>query len=93
MLKRIFLVISLLLLVRLGWDFFAEYNFHHTYYNSMLESRQNWKVTLVGLIFGLIPVCYLLFAKHKSWWGTVGTLALGLVLFCISYVAIKADLF
>ncbi len=93
MVRKIFLVVSLVLLIALGRSFFAEYHAQHTYYADMLSSWANWKIVLIGFIFGLIPAGYLLFAKHKKFRGVVGSLFAGLALFNIAYVAIKADLF
>src|SRR5690606_36168946 len=45
-----------------------------------------------GFIFASIPAGYLLFAKQKKRRGVVATLFVGLFLFMLTYVEIKAEL-
>ena len=93
MLRNVFLVISTLLVVFLGYSFFQEYFALHPYYDQMLASNQNWKVVIRWLVFALIPAWYLFYAKKKTFWWVIWSLFIWLYLFTLTYINIKASVY
>ena len=91
--KKIFSIISLFLLIYLGWTFFDEYLIHHAYYEKMLSNWTHVKIVLVGIIFSLLPVSYIVFAKKKKFFTLLACLFWWLFLFMVTYINIKADLY
>lgn len=91
MIKKVFLVLSLLLLGYLWFTFFGEYMANHGYYTSMLSSWDNGRTILSALIFALAPAIYLLFARQKNFWWIAFLLLLNLFFFGILYIGMRSE--
>gem|GEM_PF-6363305 len=89
MLKRVFLIISLLLLAYLGYEFWDTYMATHTYYTKMLASDSNWKIIISGLLFSLLPGLYLIYAKKTKLITLISLFFLGLILFGFVFTTTK----
>ena len=89
MIKKIFLILSCLLLVYLGIQLYDGYLATHSYYADMLATGTNWKILGRWVVASLIPGLYLVYAKQKSLWVVLWALCVGLILFGVSYTSIK----
>lgn len=92
MVRKIFLVLSILLVVLFGRSFFQEYLAIHPYYIKMLGNMENRKILWRWCFFALIPSLYLMYAKKKSFFVIIIALFLGLFFFSLTYISIKAEL-
>lgn len=92
MLKKIFLVITIIVLAALGISFFQEYMINHTYYDQMRASMENRKIVGAGIVFALFPTVYILWAKKGTFWWLFGASLVWLMFFMGTYLSIKGGL-
>ena len=64
--QKIFLIIGILLLSFFGVSIYNEFMVNHTYYQTMLASRGNWKLVIWSIISVLIPIMYIIKSKVFS---------------------------
>ena len=89
MLKKIFLLISCLLLLYLGISLFDGYLTTHPYYTKLLAESLHRKILIWGIVFSLLPASYIVYTKKKSRLGIWLTLYASLGLFGVMYVYLK----
>lgn len=87
--KNVFLVVSILVVLLLGYQIYSAYMVNHTYYYEMLGSSSNWKGVLVALLFSLLPVSYLVLSSKKNILVLVSLIFMWLFLFWLSFISIK----
>ena len=90
--QKVFLAISLVFLALLGTDIFTSFMGNHTYYNTMFADGSNWMTLLMVLISALIPTSYLLFTKKIRLDYFALAVYAGILLFGLSWIAIKDQL-
>jgi len=87
--QKIFLgVIALIMIFFWVW-IFNEYWVNHTYYVTMLNSLENWKIFLGAIISSLIPIYYLYKAKTFSLKKFIIYLVIWLLLFSVIFLMLK----
>lgn len=64
--QKIFLIIGILLLSFFGVSIYNEFMANHTYYQTMLASRVNWKLVIWSIIAVCIPIVYIIRSKVFS---------------------------
>ncbi len=99
MLKKTFLVVSILVLLVFWVQIFDAYLANHLYYLTwmagkwaMVSSPSNWKILFAWIVFSLLPAFYIVYARKKSWKVIVGSLFLWLCLFWFSFTLTKGGL-
>ena len=88
--QKIFLIITILLLSVFGVSIYNEFMTNHTYYQTMLASRANWKLVIWGIGAVCIPIAYIIRSKVfsvKKFF--VYIIPITLVVFTISFTMIK----
>ncbi len=88
--QKIFLIITILLLSVFGVSIYNEFMTNHTYYQTMLASRANWKLVIWGIVAVCIPIAYIIRSKVfsvKKFF--VYIIPITLVVFTISFTMIK----
>ncbi|MFZ2150417.1 MAG: hypothetical protein WAZ12_04565 [Candidatus Absconditicoccaceae bacterium] len=87
--QKIFLGIIVIILIIFGVGIFNEYWINHTYYATMLGSKENWKLFIGVIVSSLIPIYYLYKAKVFSLKKFIIYIVVGLLLFSVIHVMIK----
>jgi len=64
--QKIFLIVGILLLSFFGVSIYNEFMANHTYYQTMLASRANWKLFVWAIVAVLIPLVYIIKGKTFS---------------------------
>ncbi|HMT00724.1 MAG TPA: hypothetical protein PKC14_00200 [Candidatus Absconditabacterales bacterium] len=90
--QKIFLGISLVFLVLFGFETFSAFMANHTYYNTMFADGTNWSTLLMVLVAAFIPTSYLLFSKKIRLDYFALAIYSGILLFGLSWIAIKDQL-
>ncbi len=102
MTKRIFLIIVIVFLCIFGLaEIIPSYLVnHHTngssdaisYYTEFAKNRDNRKLIFAALIFSLIPVLYMIFAKTKKIFILLLNILVWLVLYSLTYIWVKESI-
>ena len=88
--QKIFLIIAILLLSFFGVSIYNEFMVNHTYYQTMLASRANWKLVIWSIIAVCIPIAYIIRSKVfsvKKFF--VYIIPITLVVFTIAFTMVK----
>jgi len=86
---KVFLWVTLFVLVVFGIEIFQEYMANHSYYGSMLSDWSNWKMIFAWLASSFIPLAYLIWHKKFSLRNFMIYLFIWLNLFGLLHVGIK----
>lgn len=87
--QKIFLGIIVIILIIFWVWIFNEYWINHTYYATMLGSKENWKLFIGVIVSSLIPIYYLYKAKVFSLKKFIIYIVVWLLLFSVIHVMIK----